>query len=202
MGFSAIKEAWNFIGRPLKKLFRILLLVRIISSFFDLIGTVFLAIMVGYLVGALSGNSQTSTIKSIVVQLNLDGYSLNDQIIFLGLITLVIFALRPIMTIPISRIIVHRIHQNGATLTIDYISKFTNLQLSSVRLKSSSEINYVLSEGIPLVLRLLWIAVTLISDAFLIILFLSILFVSSPITTLGLIVYILFLFGLLYVKKW
>ena len=198
MGFSAIKEAWNFIGRPLKKLFRILLLVRIITNLFDLLGTVFLAIMVGYLVGALSGNSQTSTIKSIVVQLNLDGYSLNDQIIFLGLITLVIFALRPIMTIPISRFIIHRIHQNGATLTIDYISKFTNLQLSSVRLKSSSEINYVLSEGIPLVLRLLWLAVTLISDAFLIIMFLSILVVSSPITTLGLIVYILFLFGLLY----
>jgi ABC-type multidrug transport system fused ATPase/permease subunit len=197
MVFSAIKEAWNFVDRPLKKLFRILLLVRIITNFFDLLGSVFLAIMVGYLVGALSGNSQTSTIKNIVDLLNLGGISLNNQIIFLGLITLAIFALRPIVVIPISRILIHRIHKHGATLTIDFVSKFTNLQLSSVRMKSSSEINYVLSEGIPLVLRLLWIAVTLISDAFLIIMFLSILFVSSPITTLGLIAYILFLFGLL-----
>jgi len=183
MVFSAIKEAWNFVDRPLKKLFRVLLLVRIVTNFFDLLGTVFLAIMVGYLVGELSGNSQTSTIKNIVDLLNLDGISLNNQIIFLGIITLAIFALRPIVVIPISKILIHRIHKHGATLTIDFVSKFTNLQLSSVRMKSSSEIIYVLSEGIPLVLRLLWIAVTLISDAFLIITFLSILFVSSPMTT-------------------
>ena len=39
MLFSAIKEAWNFVDRPLKKLFSVLLVVRLVTNFFDLVGT-------------------------------------------------------------------------------------------------------------------------------------------------------------------
>jgi len=36
MLISALKEAWNFVDRPLKNLFGLLLLVRLVTNIFDL----------------------------------------------------------------------------------------------------------------------------------------------------------------------
>ena len=53
MVFSAIKEAWNFVDKPIKKLFVVLLLVRLVTNVFDLVGTALMAILVGYVVGVI-----------------------------------------------------------------------------------------------------------------------------------------------------
>jgi hypothetical protein len=37
MVFSALKEAWNFVDRPIKRLFGLLLAVRLFTNFFDLV---------------------------------------------------------------------------------------------------------------------------------------------------------------------
>ena len=39
MVFSALREAWNFVDRPIKRLFGLLLAVRLFTNFFDLVGT-------------------------------------------------------------------------------------------------------------------------------------------------------------------
>jgi hypothetical protein len=60
MVFSAIKEAWNFVDKPIRKLFGLLLLVRLLTNIFDLVGTALMAILVGYVVGVIGGNPQVT----------------------------------------------------------------------------------------------------------------------------------------------
>lgn len=197
MVFSAIKEAWNFVDKPIRKLFGLLLLVRLLTNIFDLVGTALMAILVGYVVGVIGGNPQVNSISPIINLFNLENFSIRYQVIALGLITLSVFILKPLIVMPVSKFISFGIHRQGAILTNNLITKFVNLPLSSVRKWSSPEVNYVTTQGIPTVLSLLWTAISLISDVTLILMFLVALFVSNPAITLGLLFYVLLLFGIL-----
>ena len=197
MVFSAIKEAWNFVDKPLKKFFGALLFVRLVTNFFDLVGTALMALLVGYVVSVLSGNPQTLGIKPIIDVFGLQSLTIRNQVIFLGVFTLIMFLLRPAIVLPISRILSFGIQRKGALFTNDLMAKFTNLQISSVRSWSSPDVNYVASGGISIILQLLWTGVSLISDSVLILMFLITLFITNTYITLGLLLYILLLFGIL-----
>jgi ABC-type multidrug transport system fused ATPase/permease subunit len=197
MVFSAIKEAWKFVDKPIRKLFGLLLLVRFLTNIFDLVGTVFMAILVGYVVSTIGGSPQADSILPIINLFNLQTFSIRNQVIALGVITLSVFILKPLIVLPVSKFISFRIHRLGANLTNNLITKFVNLPLSSVRKWSSPEVNYATVQGIPTVLNLLWTAIGLISDSTLILMFFVALFISSPAITLGLLIYVFLLFGLL-----
>jgi len=197
MVFSAIKEAWSFVDRPLRKLFGILLFVRVITNFFDLIGTVLMAVLVGYVVNILSGSSQAIVVQPVINFLNLGDYSSRDQVVILGLITLTVFVLKPLTILPISRILIFKIHKKGANLTNTLITNFINLPLSAIKNWSGPDVNYAATQGLPYVLSLLWSTTTMISDVVLIVMFLVLLFLSNPVITVGLLIYVLLLFSLL-----
>jgi ABC-type multidrug transport system fused ATPase/permease subunit len=197
MVFSAIKEAWNFVDKPIKKLFGLLLLVRVATNIFDLVGTALMAILVGYVVGVIGGNPQVNSISPVIDFFNLETFSIRNQVIALGLITMSVFILKPLIVMPVSKFISFGIHRQGANLTNTLITKFVNLPLSTVRNWSSPEVNYATIQGIPIVLNLLWTGTSLISDVALIMMFFVALFISNPVITIGLLVYVLLLFGLL-----
>jgi ABC-type multidrug transport system fused ATPase/permease subunit len=197
MVFSAVKEAWNFVDRPLRKLFSILLGVRLVTNFFDLIGTALMAVLVGYVVSVLSGNPQTAVIQPVINFFNLEEVAIRNQVIILGIITLSVFVLKPIIVLPISRILSFKIHRQGANLTNALITDFTKLPLSAIKKWSSPDVNYATTSGLPTVLTLLWTSVALISDIVLILMFFITLFITNPLITIGLLIYVFFLFSLL-----
>jgi ABC-type multidrug transport system fused ATPase/permease subunit len=197
MVFSAIKEAWNFIDKPLKKLFSVLLFIRVITNFFDLVGTALMAILVGYVVSALSGNPQMIGIGPLLSVFKLEATSIRNQVIILGITTLIVFILKPLIILTTSRILIFRIHRHGATLTNTLLTNFTKLPLTSIKKWSSPEVIYATTSGLPNVLSLLWTAVAFVSDLILILMFFAILFVTNPIITLGLIFYVFLLFSIL-----
>jgi ABC-type multidrug transport system fused ATPase/permease subunit len=197
MVFSAVREAWNFVDKPLRKLFSILLGVRLVTNFFDLIGTALMAVLVGYVVSVLSGNTQTTGIQPVINFFNLEEVAIRNQVIILGVITLGVFILKPIIVLPVSRVLSMKIHTQGAKLTNVLIDNFSKLSLSSIKKWSSPDINYAANLGLPLVISLLWTSVALISDLFLILIFSIVLFISSPVITIGLLVYVFLLFSLL-----
>lgn len=197
MVFSALKEAWNFVDRPIKRLFGLLLAVRLLTNFFDLAGTALMAILVGYVVGVVGGNPQIDLILPIINLFNLENLSIRSQVLALGLITLSVFVLKPLIVMPVSKFISFGIHRQGANLTNNLLNKFSNLPLSYVRKWSSPEVNYATVSGIPTVLSLLWTGISLIADSALILMFFVALFISNTFVTLGLLVYVILLFGLL-----
>jgi ATP-binding cassette, subfamily B, bacterial PglK len=197
MVFSAVKEAWNFVDRPLRKLFSILLGVRLVTNFFDLIGTALMAVLVGYVVSVLSGNPQTAGIQPVINFFNLEEVAIRNQVIILGVITLSVFVLKPIVVLPISRFLSLKIHRQGANLTNALITDFTRLPLSAIKKWSSPEVNYATTQGLPTVLSLLWTSVALISDVALILMFFIALFITNPVITIGLLIYVFLLFALL-----
>ena len=197
MVFSALKEAWDFVDRPIKRLFGLLLAVRLFTNCFDLAGTALMAILVGYVVGVVGGNPQIDLILPIINLFNLENLSIRSQVLALGLITLSVFVLKPLIVMPVSKFISFGIHRQGANLTNNLLNKFSNLPLSSVRKWSSPEVNYATVSGIPTVLSLLWTGISLIADSALILMFFVALFISNTFVTLGLLVYVILLFGLL-----
>jgi ATP-binding cassette subfamily C protein len=156
-----------------------------------------MAILVGYVVGVVGGNPQIDLILPIINLFNLENLSIRSQVLALGLITLSVFVLKPLIVMPVSKFISFGIHRQGANLTNNLLNKFSNLPLSSVRKWSSPEVNYATVSGIPTVLSLLWTGISLIADSALILMFFVALFISNTFVTLGLLVYVILLFGLL-----
>jgi ATP-binding cassette subfamily C protein len=156
-----------------------------------------MAILVGNVVGVLTGSSEINSLEVIHNFLGISSFSTKNQVVILGLITLFIFLLRPIVVLPISRKIIFAIHRSGADLTNALFSKFTSLSLKSLKVWSSSDVNYSLTVGVSSSIRLLWVAVTLISDFTLVLMFFIALFISNYLITIGLLVYVLILFGIL-----
>jgi ATP-binding cassette, subfamily B, bacterial PglK len=197
MVFSAVKEAWNFVDKPLRKLFSILLGVRLVTNFFDLIGTALMAVLVGYVVSVLSGNPQTVVIQPVINFFNLEEVAIRNQVIFFGVITLSVFVLKPLIVLPISRILSFKIHRQGAKESNRLMVDFSKLSLSSIKKWSIPDINYAATQGLPFVISLLWMSVALISDVALILMFFIVLFITNPVITVGLLIYVLLLFSLL-----
>jgi ATP-binding cassette subfamily C protein len=156
-----------------------------------------MAILVGHVVGVVGGNPQIDLILPIINLFNLENLSIRSQVLALGLITLSVFVLKPLIVMPVSKFISFGIHRQGANLTNNLLNKFSNLPLSSVRKWSSPEVNYATVSGIPTVLSLLWTGISLIADSALILMFFVALFISNTFVTLGLLVYVILLFGLL-----
>jgi ATP-binding cassette subfamily C protein len=145
----------------------------------------------------VGGNPQVDLILPIINLFNLENLSIRSQVLALGLITLSVFVLKPLIVMPVSKLISFGIHRQGANLTNNLLNKFSNLPLSSVRKWSSPEVNYATVSGIPTVLSLLWTGISLIADSALILMFFVALFISNTFVTLGLLVYVILLFGLL-----
>ncbi len=156
-----------------------------------------MALLVGYVAGVVIGNPQFEAINSIFSLLNLEDQSIKSQIMYIGVFTLIVFVLKPLIVLPLSKIVGFGIHRRGADLTNDLLNKFMNLPLSSVRKWSTSEINYVTVQGIPLVLSLLWVGTSLITDVALIVMFFVALIFNNAIITFGLVLYVISLFSLL-----
>jgi ATP-binding cassette subfamily C protein len=195
--YRAIKESWDFTNKRIRLLLFAQFITRVITNFFDLIGTLLMAILVGNVVGVLTGSSEINSLEVIHNFLGISSFSTKNQVVILGLITLFIFLLRPIVVLPISRKIIFAIHRSGADLTNALFSKFTSLSLKSLKVWSSSDVNYSLTVGVSSSIRLLWVAVTLISDFTLVLMFFIALFISNYLITIGLLVYVLILFGIL-----
>jgi ABC-type multidrug transport system fused ATPase/permease subunit len=152
---------------------------------------------VGYVVSVLSGNPQTAGIQPVINFFNLEEVAIRNQVIVLGVITLSVFVLKPIVVLPISRFLSLKIHRQGANLTNALITDFTRLPLSAIKKWSSPEVNYATTQGLPTVLSLLWTSVALISDVALILMFFIALFITNPVITIGLLIYVFLLFALL-----
>ena len=197
MLFNGVKEAWNFVDRPLKKIFSVLLIVRLVTNFFDLIGTALMAILVGYVVSTLSGKPQIFGVAPLLNFFNLESSSIRNQVIILGLTTLVVFILKPLIILTISRILIFKIHRQGAILTTTLLTNFTKLPLTSIKKWSSPDVIFATTSGVTSVLSLLWTTVGLISDVALVLIFFITLFVTNAFITIGLMVYVFLLFALL-----
>ena len=195
--YRAIKQAWDFVDKKLKRLFIVLFIVRVLTNFFDLLGTALMAILVGYVVSILSGNPNISSVEFLVNILQIQNSNIRIQVLVLGIFTLLIFILRPLIVMPISKILSFKIHQEGAYFTNLLLKKFTFLPLSQIRSWSTPEINFVHSNGIQAIISLLWTSVALISDVLLVLMFFIALFISNPFITIGLLFYVFLLFGLL-----
>ena len=195
--YFAIKEAWSFVNLKLKKLFIVLLFVRVLTNFFDLLGTALMAILVGYVVSILNGNPNFSSVEVLINFLGIQDTNIRIQVLILGIFTLFIFILRPLIVMPISKILSFKIHEEGANFTNSMFKRFGSLSLSDIRSWSSPEINYVHTSGVQTIINLLWTSVALISDVILVLMFFIALFVSNPLITIGLLFYVILLFGLL-----
>ena len=141
--------------------------------------------------------AQTGVIQPVINFFNLEEVAIRNQVIILGVMTLSVFVLKPIIVLPISRILSFKIHRQGANLTNALITDFTRLPLSAIKKWSSPEVNYATTQGLPTVLSLLWTSVTLISEVALILMFFIALFITNPVITIGLLIYVFLLFSLL-----
>jgi hypothetical protein len=130
-----------------------------------------MAILVGYVVSALSGNPQMIGIGPLLSAFKLEATSIRNQVIILGFATLIVFILKPLIVLTTSRILIFRIHRHGATLTNTLLTNFTKLPLTSIKKWSSPEVIYATTSGLPNVLSLLWTAVAFVSDLILILMF-------------------------------
>jgi ABC-type multidrug transport system fused ATPase/permease subunit len=197
MVFSWISRDWKLLSASLKKLFLVNFLIKLLSSLFDLAGTILMAILAGYVIGLMNGNAEIVGIGSLENVVNFDSVSTRSLAVLIGAITLMLFLIKPLILIPVNRKLSLQIHMEGAELTNSLLKEFMNLSHSSIKKWSTSDLTFITSTGTSTVLALVGTVVSLLGDILLVLMFLLVLFSTDFLISLGLILYISVLFGLL-----
>ncbi len=174
------------------------LVLKIITNLFDLIGTLLLGALVGLIVRILENPESNAGIpffNNIEFFANLD--SRNRVIIFSAMV-LIIFLVRPIIILPLTKKYGKIIQIEGAILADLLLSKYSVLTISTIRKWSTSELTYSITSGLTNVMNLIWMSVLLLTDISLLIMFLFILMMSDIYLTIILGIYMFILYFTLY----
>ena len=161
----------------------IVLFMQITLSVLDLLGVVLIG-----MVGALSVNSLQSTapsprIMDILSTLGMKDFSLQKQIMILGVVSVIALVGRSVASLLITKKVLYFFSRRSADLSVSLTKKLFAQPLLLIQKKSSQEILYALTRGTEyLMIQVLGTGIVLVADVSVLVLLMVGLVVFDPLT--------------------
>ena len=151
----------------------------------DLIGVAAIGVLGALSVTGVQSQQPGDQVSSILGFLQISNLSFQEQVATLGLGAALIFVLRTVLSILITRRILFFLSHRGATLSSKLVGQLLSQSLIQVQSRSTQETVYALTVGVSAItLSILGVAVTIIADSSLLILMFIALLVVDPIIAL------------------
>lgn len=167
-----IARTLKFLERKKIKRLYIALFFSVISSLFDLIAVAFVGAIAAIVTNSENGITSTR-VQKLLSTLNLESFPVRNQILILAVISLLLFVLRSIFSVFISRKVIFFLSRESASITIRLITLLMEKQLTFITKGSIQEKLYALTIGVnTITLGILASFFSLVSDlALLLVLF-------------------------------
>ena len=161
-------------------------------SILDLAGVAAVGLVGALAVTGVQSKSPGNRVNSILEILNLENATLQRQVAILGLIAAILFVIRTILSVILSKKILYFLSRCGATISGDLVEKLLSQPLTSIQQKSNQERLYSLTIGVnAITIDLIGSATIIFSDAILLLVICFGLFIVSPTLALSTILFLL-----------
>jgi ABC-type multidrug transport system fused ATPase/permease subunit len=171
--FFKIRDSINLVSRADLRKIRLYSFLQILVNFFDLVGLFLVGIIATLAFQGINNKFYDSQLSDILENLKLDSYSFQIQIAIMSVFTALIFVLKTIFSLLLTKRLYLFLTVKSADFSIEILRKFVGKQLSFIQKKSIQETIHIIATGIEnIFIGIIASSSTLLADLFLLLLIL------------------------------
>ena len=178
---SIIIESVSILSKSDQKKIFTVILIQIISGLLDLAGIAIFGILGALAVTGIQSGNPGDRVTSALLLFRLNTFSFQTQIAFLGLVAVLILVGRTVFSILVSRRTLIFLSGRAARITAKMFAQLITLPIGRINKLSNQETLYAITQGVnTVVVGIIGITVSLISDFSLLLVLLVGLFIIDP----------------------
>ncbi len=180
---NIVKRSLSVFSRRDKKLGIAIVLVNVVLGVMDLFGVIAIGLVGSLAVFGISSGKTNQNVENFFAEFGLIGLSFQAQAGILTLVASTLFIGRTVISMFISRRILHFLSRRAALISSEILNKILQLPIYKIQKRSTNEIIYVLDNGISAIaLGVVGSTLILLSDSvLLIVVFLGLLIVNPSV---------------------
>jgi len=191
INISALKQIFLLFPVKDKRKLYLVVAIQILLSFLDLAGIAAIGILGSIAVNGIQSKVTGNKVTKVLEILNIDTLPFQRQVAFLGLIAVIIFVSKTVVSIYLTRKTLLFLSRRGALIASNLVSSLFSKSITGINRFTHQELIYVISNGIDVMtVRVIGSAITLVSDiALLTVIFIGLLVVNFSASILILLVF-------------
>jgi ABC-type multidrug transport system fused ATPase/permease subunit len=198
---ETLPRAIRVLSKGQRKRISAVVLIQSSLSILDLAGVAAVGLVGALAVTGVQSKTPGNRVGQVLEVLNLQNTTLQKQVAILGLLAAVLFILRTVLSVILSRKILFFLSRCGATISGDLVEKLLSQPLSKIQNKSSQETLYSLTTGVnAITVGLIGSVTNIFADSILLIVICFGLFVVDPILAIATILFLTFVAFILYLS--
>lgn len=188
---SSLKEKniaipFKLLSRRDHKLLVLVIGLTLFLAFLDLFGVLLIGVMSSLSITGLGSAQTGNRVDSVLTFLGLNGFSLERQVVFLGLLSAVALIGKTLLSLVIIRRTLFFLAKRSASMSRLLISKYFTIPVSRINQRSAQHSIYTLTDGVTTIMvGVIGVLVTLIADVTLLLVMGAGLFFVDPITAIS-----------------
>lgn len=182
---------------------KVFLIVLVQSSLglLDLAGVAAVGLVGALAVTGVQSKVPGNRVGQVLDLLNLENLTIQKQVAFLGLLAAILFIVRTILSIVLSRKILYFLARCGAEISGNLVEKVLTQPLTKIQMKSSQETLYALTNGVSAItLGLIGSFTNILTDITLLMIIITGLFIVDPAMALVTILFFILVAFVLYLS--
>jgi len=183
--------ALNVLSREQKRKVLFVAVIQASLSVLDLIGVAAIGLVGALAVTGVQSKNPGDRVGQALEIINVENLTLQNQVAVLGIVAAVLFTVRTIVSIILTRKILFFLSRCGALISGDIVEKLLSQPLSMVQSRSSQETLFSVTHGVnSLTVKLVGGLTTIFSDVVLLLVICVGLFVIDPILALSTVLFL------------
>ena len=198
---ETLPRALRVLSRGQRRRITAVVAIQSSLSILDLAGVAAVGLVGALAVTGVQSKTPGNRVGQVLEFLNLQNTTLQKQVAILGLLAAILFIVRTVLSVVLSRRILFFLSRCGATISGDLVEKLLSQPLSKIQNKSSQETLYALTTGVnAITVGLIGSVTNIFSDSILLIVICFGLFVVDPILAFATIIFLSLVAFLLYLS--
>ena len=188
---SELKEIFLMFPAKDKRKLYLVIVTQVLLSFLDLAGIAAIGILGSVAVYGIQSKVTGNNVTKVLEILNIDTFPFQRQVAFLGMIAVIIFLSKTVVSIYLTRKTLLFLSRRGALIASNLVSSLFSKSISGINKFTHQELIYAISNGIDVMtVRVIGSAITLISDiALLTVIFIGLLILNFSSSILVILVF-------------
>jgi ABC-type bacteriocin/lantibiotic exporter with double-glycine peptidase domain len=154
--YGIFRDTYRYLPSRIRKKFVLLISAQIANAFMDLLGVALVGILTALSIQSTEIGARGNRVNLFLEIVNLENFSLNIQLIILGMLAGLVFTIKTLLSIFFMRETLKLLSDQSAIRTSTLLEKILSKNLSFVESKSAQETLYILTDGV----RSLYISTT------------------------------------------
>lgn len=189
--FKLISNSLKIFSKRERRRYQKVVVIQSMLGLLDLFGILLLGLIGSQAVRGVQSKGLSDTVHFLWITISLPKLDFQQQILVLGVVSALLLSGKTLLSVFFSRKILMFLSIEGARISQKVVYKFLNQTIDKIQLRNSQEVVLSLSQGVnTLAVGVLGLAVTVVSDLFLLlIMVLALILINPPIAIASILIF-------------